>query len=194
MSQEVLYRKWRPQRFGDVHGQDPVITTLRNAVAAGQPAHAYLLSGPRGTGKTTTVARILALLLTHDPRCEIVLAAPTGKAAARLGESVREQAAMLDGASARQVFGHVTLPLARNVVLSGAVMTWARAMGEFGATIIFAGNLPGRTQTMPLAIYLGFELEMGVALALSVLLLALAFSVLFVVKRVLHGQLASVRG
>ncbi len=59
VSQEVLYRKWRPQRFGDVHGQDPVITTLRNAVAAGQPAHAYLLSGPRGTGKTTT-GRILA--------------------------------------------------------------------------------------------------------------------------------------
>jgi len=59
MAQEVLYRKWRPRRFGDVSGQDPVVTTLRNAVAHGTPAHAYLLSGPRGTGKTST-GRIMA--------------------------------------------------------------------------------------------------------------------------------------
>ena len=59
MAQEVLYRKWRPRRFADVAGQDPVTTTMRNAVAAGTPAHAYLFCGPRGTGKTTT-GRILA--------------------------------------------------------------------------------------------------------------------------------------
>ena len=59
MSQEVLYRKWRPQRFADVVGQEPVTTTLRNAIAAAAPAHAYLFAGPRGTGKTTT-GRILA--------------------------------------------------------------------------------------------------------------------------------------
>ncbi len=59
MTQEVLYRKWRPRRFVDVAGQDPVITTLRNAVSLATPAHAYLLCGPRGTGKTTT-GRILA--------------------------------------------------------------------------------------------------------------------------------------
>ncbi len=57
--QQVLYRKWRPRDFADVYGQEPVITTLRNAIAAGSPAHAYLFSGPRGTGKTTS-ARILA--------------------------------------------------------------------------------------------------------------------------------------
>ncbi|PKN81713.1 MAG: DNA polymerase III subunit gamma/tau, partial [Chloroflexi bacterium HGW-Chloroflexi-9] len=62
VAQEVLYRKWRPRRFADVVGQDPVVQTLRNAVAAGTPAHAYLLSGPRGTGKTTT-GRILAKAL-----------------------------------------------------------------------------------------------------------------------------------
>ena len=73
------------------------------------------------------------------------------------------------------------------VLLGGLVTTWARALGEFGATIIFAGNLPGRTQTMPLAIYLGFELDLGVALTLSVILLATSFVVLFVVKRLL-GQ------
>lgn len=59
MPAEVLYRKWRPQRFADVAGQEPITRTLRNAVASGKVAHAYLFSGPRGTGKTTT-ARILA--------------------------------------------------------------------------------------------------------------------------------------
>ncbi|MCY4511858.1 MAG: DNA polymerase III subunit gamma/tau, partial [Acidobacteria bacterium] len=59
MSQEVLYRKWRPTTFNDVAGQDPITSTLRNAVAAGTPAHAYLFTGPRGTGKTST-GRILA--------------------------------------------------------------------------------------------------------------------------------------
>ena len=84
-----------------------------------------------------------------------------------------EQSAALDGASSWQVFRHVTLPLASAALLSGAVMTWARALGEFGATIIFAGNYPGRTQTMPLAIYLGFELDLNVALTLAVILIAL---------------------
>ena len=59
LSQEVLYRKWRPGTFGDVAGQDPIMTTLRHAVAASSPAHAYLFTGPRGTGKTST-GRILA--------------------------------------------------------------------------------------------------------------------------------------
>ncbi|MPZ98812.1 MAG: DNA polymerase III subunit gamma/tau [Dehalococcoidia bacterium] len=58
-TQQVLYRKWRPRRFGDVYGQTPITRTLRNAVAGGTPSHAYLFSGPRGTGKTTT-GRILA--------------------------------------------------------------------------------------------------------------------------------------
>ena len=61
-------------------------------------------------------------------------------------------------------------------------MTWARALGEFGATIIFAGNFPGRTQTMPLAIYLGFERNLDLAVTLSFLLLAASFGVLLLVK------------
>jgi molybdate transport system permease protein len=102
-----------------------------------------------------------------------------------------EQAAAIDGASPLGVFRAITLPLARTALLGGLVMTWARALGEFGATIIFAGNFPGRTQTMPLAIYLGFELDFDVALTLAAILLAVSFSVLFVVKRVL-GQ--SIKG
>lgn len=71
VSQEVLYRKWRPRRFADVVGQDPVVTTLRNAVAGDTPAHAYLFTGPRGTGKTS-VGRILAKALNcpTDPSGE----------------------------------------------------------------------------------------------------------------------------
>ncbi|MCE1254836.1 MAG: ABC transporter permease subunit, partial [Anaerolineae bacterium] len=71
-----------------------------------------------------------------------------------------KQAAALDGANRWQIFQYVVIPLSTSALLSGSVMTWARALGEFGATIIFAGNFPGRTQTMPLAIYIGFELNL----------------------------------
>lgn len=101
-----------------------------------------------------------------------------------------EQAAHLDGAGAWQVFRHVTTPLAWSTLLTGLIMAWARAMGEFGATIIFAGNYPGRTQTMPLAIYLGFELDLQVAVTLSVILLLISFGVIFILKRVLHRDIA----
>jgi molybdate transport system permease protein len=87
------------------------------------------------------------------------------------------------------VFRFVTLPLSWTALLSGAVMTWARALGEFGATIIFAGNYPGRTQTMPLAIYIGFELDLDVALTLSVILVGCSFLVLMVVKGLLQREL-----
>ncbi|MCC6192218.1 MAG: molybdate ABC transporter permease subunit [Anaerolineales bacterium] len=97
-----------------------------------------------------------------------------------------EQAAALDGASRWGVFRHITVPLAWTALLSGAVLAWARALGEFGATIIFAGNFPGRTQTMPLAIYIGFELELGIALTLAVLLVGCSFLVLIAVKALLH--------
>jgi molybdate transport system permease protein len=99
-----------------------------------------------------------------------------------------EQAASIDGAHAGQIFRHITAPLAWPVLFGGAVMTWARALGEFGATIIFAGNFPGRTQTMPLAIYIGFELDLNVALTLSIILLVTSFLVLFVVKGVLRQR------
>jgi molybdate transport system permease protein len=100
-----------------------------------------------------------------------------------------EQAAEIDGAGPWQVFRSITFPLAATALIGGAVMTWARALGEFGATIIFAGNFPGRTQTMPLAIYLGFELDLNIALTLAVLLLGTSFAVLFVVKRLLRQSL-----
>ncbi len=101
-----------------------------------------------------------------------------------------EQAARLDGASNFQTFRYVTIPLSWGILLTGMIMAWARAMGEFGATIIFAGNYPGRTQTMPLAIYLGFELDLDIALTLSVILMSISFAVLFVVKRILGAKVS----
>ena len=130
----------------------------------------------------TQTAVILAQIFVAAPF--YVKAAATGFATI---DPELEQAAALDGANGWQVFRAITLPLAGVALLGGAVMTWARALGEFGATIIFAGNFPGRTQTMPLAIYLGFELDLDIALTLSVILLAASFLVLFVVKGLL-GQ------
>lgn len=93
-----------------------------------------------------------------------------------------EDAAAIDGANRRQVFLRMTLPLSRGAILTGVALAWGRALGEFGATIIFAGNFPGRTQTMPLAIYLGFELDLGAAVTLSVILVLLSFLVLLLVR------------
>lgn len=103
-----------------------------------------------------------------------------------------EEAAALDGASSRQTFRFVTLPLTLPALFGGAVMTWARALGEFGATIIFAGNFPGRTQTMPLAIYIGFEIDLRIALTLAAILLVVSFTVLLLVKGLLRQRIEAV--
>ncbi len=102
-----------------------------------------------------------------------------------------KQAAALDGASNWQVFRYIILPLSFLPMITGSAMTWARSLGEFGATIIFAGNLPGRTQTMPLAIYIGFEINLDVALALSFILIAFSFLILLMIKAILRQQLGS---
>jgi len=101
-----------------------------------------------------------------------------------------EQSAAIDGASPWKVFRTVTVPLASPSLIGGAILTWARALGEFGATIMFAGNFPGKTQTMPLAIYLGFEMDFSIAVTLSIILLAISFLVLFLVKGILRRRFA----
>ena len=93
-----------------------------------------------------------------------------------------QEAAALDGASRWGLFRFLLVPLSWASLASGAVMTFARALGEFGATIIFAGNFPGRTQTMPLAIYIGFEIQLDVALTLAVILIGFSFATLIAVK------------
>jgi len=97
-----------------------------------------------------------------------------------------ERVAYTLGHSAWSTFLRITVPLAFPALLGGAVMTWARALGEFGATIMFAGNMIGRTQTMPLAIYTAMESDLTAALVLSLLLIAVSFAVLFGVRLLLH--------
>ncbi len=93
-----------------------------------------------------------------------------------------EEAAATLGASRFTVFRRVTLPLVAPGVLAGAVLCWARALGEFGATITFAGNFPGRTQTMPLAVYLALETEPEAAIVLSLVLLAVSVLILVALR------------
>ncbi|TMR34314.1 molybdate ABC transporter permease subunit [Nonomuraea zeae] len=89
-----------------------------------------------------------------------------------------EEAAATLGASRLTVFRRVTLPLIMPGVVAGAVLCWARALGEFGATITFAGNFPGTTRTMPLAVYLALETEPEAAIVLSLVLLAVSVIIL----------------
>ncbi|MFF8586603.1 ABC transporter permease [Streptomyces althioticus] len=89
-----------------------------------------------------------------------------------------EEAAATLGASRFTAFRRVTLPLIAPGAAAGAVLAWARALGEFGATITFAGNFPGRTQTMPLAVYLALQNDPAAAIALSLVLLAVSVAVL----------------
>ena len=93
-----------------------------------------------------------------------------------------EEAALVDGADRTAAFFRVTLPLAFPALIAGAVMAWARALGEFGATIIFAGNFRGITQTIPLAIYSEFQSNIDASVALSVLVLGFAFAVILAVR------------
>ena len=93
-----------------------------------------------------------------------------------------ERAAHTLGASGGGAFFRVTVPIALNGLVSGALMTWARALGEFGATIIFAGNLQGVTQTMPLAIYTAFDSDLDAAVYLAIILVIISFVVIATVK------------
>jgi molybdate transport system permease protein len=126
----------------------------------------------------TTAAVVLA---------QMFVSAPLYVRSARIGfagiDPQLEEAAHVEGATQWQMFREVMIPLAGRALLSGAILAWTRALGEFGATILFAGNLEGMTQTMPLAIYLGFERDLGVAIALSVLLVLISVILLGIIRK-----------
>jgi molybdate transport system permease protein len=117
---------------------------------------------------------------------QLFIASPFFVKAARAGfEAVDlrlEAAARTLGASRWRVFWTVSVPLARPALLSGVVLAWSRALSEFGATMMFAGNFPGRTQTLPLAVMTALESDLQTAVAVSTLSLALALAALLTAK------------
>jgi molybdate transport system permease protein len=106
----------------------------------------------------------------------------TVEAALRSLDHRFEGAAVSLGASPGTVLRRVTLPMISSSLVAGLVLTWARALGEFGATITFAGNLAGRTQTLPLAVFVALESDREVALALSLVMVAISLAVLLALR------------
>lgn len=104
-----------------------------------------------------------------------------------------ENAARTLGASRVYTFFHVILPIAFNGLVSGAIMAFARSLGEFGATIMFAGNFQGRTQTMPLAIYTAMQGDLDVSLCLAIILVVISFIVIALVKTLTKRVYKNVR-
>lgn len=130
----------------------------------------------------TTVAVILAEVFVSSPF--FVLAATA--AFRRLDPTLWIVARSL-GASPARAFCRVALPAAAPSLVSGAAMSWARSLGEFGATLMFAGNLEGRTQTLPLAVYTALESDARAAQAISIVLVLIAFALLVVLRRGASG-------
>jgi molybdate transport system permease protein len=106
----------------------------------------------------------------------------TVEAALRQLDGRVEDASRTLGASSWYTFRRVTIPAIRPALIAGAVLSWARALGEFGATITFAGNFPGRTQTMPLAVYLALETNPEEAIVLALVLTTISFAVLVALR------------
>jgi molybdate transport system permease protein len=138
----------------------------------------------------TTVAVVLAQVFVSAPF--FIRSARTGIAGV---DRDLEDAARVDGASEPQLFRAITEPLAGAALAAGLVMSWARSLGEFGATIMFAGNVEGRTQTLPLVVYSEFQGgDLDASVAAAAILVLAAFGVLVAV-RVLHwGRAVDVRG
>ena len=130
----------------------------------------------------TTVAVVMAQVFVSAP----YFVNTARNAIAQLDRSF-EQAAGVDGATRTQTLLRITVPLIAPALYTGAALAWARALGEFGATIIFAGSFLGRTETAPLAIYFAAESDFETAIALSVVLLALSFVVLLAVRLLRPG-------
>ncbi len=128
----------------------------------------------------------LAFTTTAVIIAQVFVSAPFYIRAAKVGfqsvDVTLEQMAYTLGVSRVRTFFRVTLPLARPAVLGGVVLCWARALSEFGATMMFAGNFSGVTQTMPLAVMSAMESDLFAALALAVILLAASFVVLLLFR------------
>ena len=138
----------------------------------------------------TTVAVVLAQTFVSAPF--FIRSARTGIASVARD---LEDAARVDGASERQLFRAITVPLASGALAAGLVMTWARSLGEFGATIMFAGNIEGRTQTLPLVVYGEFQAgNLDSSIAAAAILVLAAFGVLVAVRFFRWSRVLDTRG
>ena len=138
----------------------------------------------------TTVAVILAMVFVSAPF--FIRSARTGIAGV---DRDLEDAARVDGATELQLFRSVTIPLTGAALAAGLVMTWARSLGEFGATIMFAGNVQGRTQTLPLVVYSEFQGgDLDASIAAAAILVIAAFGVLVAVRVFHWGRVLDIRG
>lgn len=126
----------------------------------------------------TPVAVIIAQTFVSMPFLII-----TVEGALRLGGNHYEEAAATLGADRLTIFRRITLPAIASSLVAGTVLCWARALGEFGATITFAGSFPGRTQTMPVQVYLALESDPQSAIALSLVLLLVCGAVLIGLRK-----------
>lgn len=144
-------------------------------------------------GRNGTVGQFLVSLGIELPfttaavvMAQIFVSAPFYIRAAKAGftdvDQRLEQISATLGETTLGTFRRITLPLARSALIGGAIMTWSRALGEFGATILFAGNISGRTQTMPLAIYSALQTDLNIAIALAIILLGTSFGLLALLR------------
>ena len=125
----------------------------------------------------TTTAVVIAETFVAMPFLVISV-----EGALRAADARFEDAAATLGADRWTTFRRVTLPLVAPGIAAGAVLCWARALGEFGATITFAGNFPGTTQTMPLAVYLALQQDPDAAIVLSLVLLVVSVATLLLLR------------
>jgi len=159
----------------------PAVAGVALLMTLGRSGFIGVHLAPEITFPFTTTAVVIA---------QTFVAGPFYIRQARVGfEGVPRQlqmASLTMGASPLRTFFRVTAPLASHAILAGLVMAWARAVGEFGATLMFAGSMQGLTQTMPLAIYAYMEQDIRISVVLSVTLVAVSFLVIIVTKFLLR--------
>jgi molybdate transport system permease protein len=137
----------------------------------------------------TTIAVVLAQTFVSAPF--FVRSARAGIAGV---DHDLEDAARVDGASELQLFRRITIPLAGTALAAGLVMSWARSLGEFGATIMFAGNVEGKTATLPLVVYGEFQAgDLDASVAAAAILVIAAFAVLVAVRALHWGRVVDLR-
>lgn len=137
-----------------------------------------LVGGPIYEGTGILLPFSLSGVIAANTFVALPFLVVTVEAGLRGADRRYEDAAATLGAGRWMVFRRITLPMAAPSIVAGAVLCWARALGEFGATVTFAGNLQGRTQTMPLAVFLALESNRDAAIALSLILIVVSLAVL----------------